>query len=135
MSTKRKQIKTIAYSAPSSAENKKGVISQQKITHPDVRPSGMVSGGMFGPDKELKKDIFKSYKTQADKILKDPKLNPAGKARVSSTADSSTSLLGNRTTRVNVGYAPDPSARSRGANVRANKERGTQSSTQRKVIK
>jgi hypothetical protein len=30
---------------------------------------------------------------------------------------------------------PDPSASSRGANVRANKERGTQSSTQRKVIK
>jgi hypothetical protein len=60
---------------------------------------------------------------------KSPKLNPSGKAKFDYYQDP---LLGKP---LGVVAQQDPAASSRGANVRANKERGTQSSTQRKVIK
>jgi hypothetical protein len=63
-------------------------------------------------------------------ILKNKNLNPAGKLQVK----TSYAPFGSMTIH-EAKALPDPAASSRGANVRANKERGTQSSSQRKVIK
>ena len=63
----------------------------------------------------------------------DPSKNPSGRAKYGIKGmkyDIASSEV-----RGSPSPLPDPSASSRGANVRANKERGTQSSTQRKVIK
>jgi hypothetical protein len=72
--------------------------------------------------------------SMAKKMQSSPKTNPAGKGKfipnsILSIAEAEPKWRGG------VKIAPDPAASSRGANVRANKERGTRSSTQRKVIK
>ena len=134
MATKRKEIKSITYTNPSKSERKSGIISQQEIVHPNVRSSGRISGGMFGPDKELQKDILKSYSQQSNKVLKDPKLNPAGMARVKGEVDSTTTPLTgtNRTTKVSLSYASDTR---NAARLRGNKARGTDSSAKRVPVK
>ena len=63
----------------------------------------------------------------------DPSLNPAGKVKYD--VIPRVSIVTPREDRSTITPKPDPAASSRGANVRANKERGTQSSSQRKVIK
>ena len=63
-----------------------------------------------------------------------PKTNPAGKAKYEAISGT----FGEpyfQTEIKEIKPMMDPSSHSRGANVRANKERGTQSSAQRKVIK
>jgi hypothetical protein len=72
--------------------------------------------------------------SMARKMQSSPKTNPAGKGKFS--PNSILSIAGSEPKwSGGVKIASDPSARSRSANARANKERGTQSSTQRKVIK
>ena len=134
MATKRKEVKSITYTNPSKSERKSGIISQQKIVHPNIRSSGRVSGGMFGPDKELQKDISKSYREQSSKVLKDSKLNPAGMAKVKGEIDSTTTPYtgANRTTKVSLSYAADTR---NAARLRGNKARGTQSSAARIPVK
>ena len=70
----------------------------------------------------------------AKKMQSSPKTNPAGKRKfipdpILSIAEAEPKWRGG------VKIAPDPAASSRSANVRAGKARGTQSSSQRKVIK
>jgi hypothetical protein len=70
----------------------------------------------------------------AKKMQSSPKTNPAGKGKF--IPDSILSISGAEPKwRGGVKIAADPAASARGANVRANKERGTKSSSQRKVIK
>ena len=76
---------------------------------------------------EQKKAVQKQADMQAKAATNNPKLNPSGKAV----------YKGNVT---NLGYPeirplPDPSASARGANVRSNKARGTQSSAVRAPVK
>jgi hypothetical protein len=63
----------------------------------------------------------------------DPSKNPSGRAKYG--IEGMRYNIARQDVRGSPSPLPDPSASSRGANVRANKERGTQSSTQRKVIK
>ena len=69
---------------------------------------------------------------EARRMQLDPNKNPAG--RVEYNVKPSVNYLTQKNTS-KITVRPDPAASSRGASVRANKERGTQSSTQRKVIK
>jgi hypothetical protein len=70
----------------------------------------------------------------ARKMQSSEKSNPAGKGKF--IPDSILSISGAEPKwRGGVKIAADPAASSRGANVRAGKARGTQSSSQRKVIK
>jgi hypothetical protein len=71
-------------------------------------------------------------KGEARRMELDPRSNPSGKAKYVGTGKMNVASRKDVST---VTPSPDPAASSRGANVRANKERGTQSSTQRKVIK
>jgi len=63
-------------------------------------------------------------------VLRNKNLNPAGKLQIKTRYAPFIDKTIHEAKAVS-----DPAASSRGANVRANKERGTQSSTQRKVIK
>jgi hypothetical protein len=72
--------------------------------------------------------------SMAKKMQSSGKSNPAGKGKFIPNSILSISGVEPKW-RGGVKIAADPAASSRGANVRANKERGTQSSSQRKVIK
>ena len=71
----------------------------------------------------------------ATRAEKSSELNPSGRAKFKGYSSYSEPMGVARISEKKIQALPDPSASSRGANVRANKERGTQSSTQRKVIK
>ena len=86
--------------------------------------------------KSFYKDRLKRQSEgMAARAEKDPQMNPSGRAKFKGSSYYSEPMgvvgIGSK----EIKALPDPSASSRGANVRANKERGTQSSTQRKVIK
>ncbi len=70
---------------------------------------------------------------EARRMELDPSKNPSGRANYGIDKMKYNVLRG--TVKGSPSPLPDPAASSRGANVRANKERGTQSSSQRKVIK
>lgn len=98
-------------------------IKKTTIRHPDKRPDGNYSGGFMGPDKKLLKDINKAASKDQQSARTDPKLNPAGKARMKSDADSRVSLGGwgtDRITDVKTTYRPDAGhlARQRGSTAR-----------------
>jgi hypothetical protein len=63
----------------------------------------------------------------------DPSKNPSGRAKYG--IEEMRFNIVRQDVRGSPTPLPDPAASARGANVRANKERGTRSSTQRKVIK
>ena len=102
-----------------------------------------------GIDQKEFKEAKNKGRVLASEQMANPKLNPAGKMNAVSSpsptfvlspfqSKNPKSIFDIKTKsawKPNVSYKPDPAASSRGANVRANKERGTQSSTQRKVIK
>jgi len=69
---------------------------------------------------------------KARRMQLDPNENPAGRVKYNVVPRVNFVTQEDRST---VTVKSDPAASSRGANVRANKERGTQSSSQRKVIK
>jgi len=94
------------------------------IKNPDLRADGNYSGGAFGPDKQLRKEINSAAQKDMAAARIDPKLNPAGKAKFQATADSRRSLGGygtDRITDVDTTYRPDPAhaARRRGNRVRS----------------
>jgi len=70
---------------------------------------------------------------EARRMELDPQKNPSGRARYGIEGMKYNVLSG--TVKGSPSPLQDPAASSRSANVRANKERGTQSSSQRKVIK
>jgi hypothetical protein len=86
-------------------------------------------GDMFA-DADRKKRMALG---EARRMELDPQKNPSGRAKYGIEEMKYNVVRGE--VRGSPSPLPDPSASARGANVRANKERGTQSSTQRKVIK
>ena len=70
---------------------------------------------------------------EARRMELDPSKNPSGRAKYG--IEEMKYNIVRSEVRGSPSPLPDPAASSRGASVRANKERGTQSSTQRKVIK
>jgi hypothetical protein len=84
----------------------------------------------FTTDFETKK---RQALGEARRMELDPSKNPSGRAKYG--IKGMRYDLASGEVRGSPSPLPDTSASSRGANVRANKERGTQSSSQRKVIK
>ena len=88
-------------------------------------PKGLVNSASVNESDFTRARVKRQAGGMAVRAEKDPEINPSGRAKFKAHGAGYKAIQA----------LPDPSASSRGANVRANKERGTQSSTQRKVIK
>ncbi len=72
---------------------------------------------------------------EAIRAEKDPKLNPSGRGKFKGSASYDEPLGVASMSGREVQALPDPAASARGANVRANKARGTDSSSKRVPVK